>query len=71
MNYQNCAVIRGGKRLSGTEVWATDLRAGAALTLLGVWAQGETKIDNYYQTQRGYVNIIEKLRGLGVEISEI
>lgn len=71
VNYQNCAVIRGGKRLSGTEVWATDLRAGVALTLLGVWAQGETKIDNYYQTQRGYVNIIEKLRGLGVEISEI
>lgn len=71
VNYQNCAIINGGKRINGTDVWATDLRAGAALTFLGVWAQGETRIDNYYQTQRGYVNIIEKLRGLGVEISEI
>ena len=71
VNYQNCAIIHGGKRLNGTDVWATDLRAGAALTFLGVWAQGETRIDNYYQTRRGYVNIIEKLRGLGAEISEI
>lgn len=71
VNYQNCAIINGGKRINGTDAWATDLRTGAALTFLGVWAQGETRIDNYYQTQRGYVNIIEKLRGLGVEISEI
>ena len=71
VNYQNCAIIRGGKKISGTDVWATDLRAGAALTFLGVWADGETRIDNYYQICRGYVNIIEKLGSLGVEITEI
>lgn len=70
VNYQNCAVIHGCSKVSGTDVYATDLRAGAALTFLGIWAQGETRIDNYYQTQRGYVNIIEKLHALGVEIFE-
>lgn len=70
VNYENCAIIHGGKRVTGTSVYATDLRAGAALTLLGIWADGETTIDNYYQTLRGYVNIVEKLQGLGVEIFE-
>lgn len=70
VNYENCAIIHGGKRVGGTSVYATDLRAGAALTFLGIWADGETAIDNYYQTLRGYVNIIDKLQGLGVEIFE-
>lgn len=70
VNYENCAIIHGGKRVNGTSVYATDLRAGAALTLLGIWADGETTIDNYYQTLRGYVNIVEKLQSLGVEIFE-
>lgn len=69
-NYENCAIIHGGKKVNGTSVYATDLRAGAALTLLGIWADGETAIDNYYQTLRGYVNIVEKLQSLGVEIFE-
>ena len=70
VNYENCAVIHGSKSIDGTSVYATDLRAGAALTFLGCWANGQTIIDNYYQTQRGYVDIIEKLRGLGVEVGE-
>lgn len=70
VNYQNCAIIHGGKPFNGTDVYATDLRAGAALTFLGIRANGETTIDNYYQTLRGYVNIIDKLNSLGVEIVE-
>ena len=70
VNYENCAVIHGSSFVKGTEVYATDLRAGAALTFLGCWARGVTTIDNYYQTKRGYVNIIEKMHSLGVEIHE-
>lgn len=70
VNYENCAVIHGSKMIEGTSVFATDLRAGAALTFLGCWAKGYTYIDNYYQTQRGYVGIIDKLRCLGVNVDE-
>ncbi len=69
VNYENCAVIHGTRSIQGTQVYATDLRAGAALTFLGCWAEGITTIDNYYQTQRGYVGIIDKLRSLGVTIN--
>ena len=71
VNYENCAIIHGGKKVEGTSVFATDLRAGAALTFLGIWAEGETTIDNYYQTLRGYVNIVDKLQALGVDIFEL
>lgn len=70
VNYENCAIIHGGKEIVGTDVFATDLRAGAALTFLGIWAKGQTNIDNYYQTLRGYVNIVGKLQKLGVHIDE-
>ena len=69
VNYENCAIIHGGKTFQGSSVYATDLRAGAALTFLGICAEGETIIDNYYQTQRGYVDICKKLKTLGVDIS--
>lgn len=68
VNYQNCAIIQGGKTLMGGAVYATDLRAGAALTFLAAVSQGKTTIDNYYQTERGYVDIIEKMQGLGIDI---
>ena len=71
VNYENCAVIHGSKAINGHNVYATDLRAGAALTFLGCWANGTTTIDNYYQTKRGYVGIVEKMKSLGVEIDEI
>lgn len=70
VNYENCAVIHGGAPTNGVSVYATDLRAGAALTFLGCWANGCTVIDNYYQTQRGYVGILDKLRNLGVTVYE-
>ena len=71
VNYENCAVIHGSSSIEGTSVYATDLRAGAALTFIGCWANGTTTIDNYYQTQRGYVGILEKLHSLGVSSYEI
>ena len=70
VNYENCAVIHGAKSVEGCNVYATDIRAGAALTFLGCWANGVTRIDNYYQTLRGYVGIVEKMRALGAEIHE-
>ena len=55
--------------LTGAKVTATDLRAGAALILAGLVAQGETEISDIYHIERGYENIEEKLRGLGAKIS--
>lgn len=65
------AFIEGVKRLSGCEVKATDLRAGAAMILAGLAADGYTKITDIYNIDRGYVKIEEKLRGLGADIKRI
>lgn len=58
----------GGKPLEGTEVKATDLRAGAALVIAGLMAEGQTTITNVEFILRGYSNIIEKLSALGADI---
>ncbi len=68
VNYENCVIIQGGKTLNGTDVIATDLRAGAALTFLGCYADGTTTISNYYQTERGYEGIVNKMTALGCDI---
>ncbi len=65
------AVIDGAKKLTGAQVKATDLRAGAALTLAGLCAQGETEIQNIEHIERGYDKFEEKLRGLGAKIEKI
>lgn len=62
------AVINGGKRLDGTLVNATDLRAGAALALAGLSAKGVTKISNAQLIERGYENFATKLQNLGANI---
>lgn len=62
------AVIEGVDRLTGAEVRATDLRAGAALILCGLVAEGETEVTDIYHVDRGYVNIEKKLQGLGADI---
>lgn len=62
------AVIEGVDRLTGAEVRATDLRAGAALVLCGLAAEGETEVTDIYHVDRGYVNIEKKLQGLGADI---
>ncbi|ADK13336.1 MULTISPECIES: UDP-N-acetylglucosamine 1-carboxyvinyltransferase [Clostridium] len=65
------AVIEGVKKLTGAEVKATDLRAGASLILCGLAAEGETEIADIYHVDRGYVDIEKKLKALGADIKRI
>ncbi|AAO34956.1 UDP-N-acetylglucosamine 1-carboxyvinyltransferase [Clostridium tetani] len=65
------AVIEGGNELTGCEVKATDLRAGAALILCGLVARGSTNVTDVYHIDRGYANIEKKLQALGAEIYRI
>ncbi|AFK85341.1 MULTISPECIES: UDP-N-acetylglucosamine 1-carboxyvinyltransferase [Thermoanaerobacterium] len=65
------AVVTGIDHLSGAEVKATDLRAGAALILAGLIADGKTIINDVYHIDRGYVNIEDKLRSLGAIIYRV
>ena len=62
------AFIRGVDHLTGAEVRATDLRAGATLILAGLAAEGETEIADIEHVDRGYERIVDKLRGLGADI---
>lgn len=62
------AVVGGGARLVGAEVCATDLRAGAALILAGLVAEGDTHITDIHHIERGYADIAGKLRLLGADI---
>lgn len=66
------AIVNGVDKLYGAKVNATDLRAGAALILCGLIAEGETQIGEIYHIQRGYVDIDKKIRALGgnIEIVE-
>lgn len=63
------AVIRGVKRLSGAEVRVPDLRAGAALVIAGLAAEGETVVYDNGHINRGYENLDEKLKQLGADIT--
>lgn len=65
------AEIFGVDRLSGAEVMATDLRAGAALVLAALASDGKTTIDRIYHLDRGYSNIEEKLSLLGADVYRI
>ncbi|MPN24664.1 UDP-N-acetylglucosamine 1-carboxyvinyltransferase 1 [bioreactor metagenome] len=65
------AVIKGVKKLTGTQVKATDLRAGAALILSALAAEGETEISDIYHIERGYSNIDKKLKDLGADMEKI
>jgi UDP-N-acetylglucosamine 1-carboxyvinyltransferase len=62
------AIINGVNGLRGERVMAFDLRAGAALVLAGLAAEGETVIGNVYQIDRGYEDIEGKLKGIGANI---
>ena len=62
------AVITGVDNLSGAPVRATDLRAGAAMILAGLAAEGQTEIDSIEFIDRGYDNIVEKLSAVGADI---
>jgi UDP-N-acetylglucosamine 1-carboxyvinyltransferase len=63
------AVVRGVERLSGAPVSASDVRAGAALTLAGLAAEGETVVHNCHHIDRGYADLPGKLRALGAEVT--
>ena len=65
------AVVRGVDRLTGAQVNATDLRAGAALITAGLVAEGETVISGTQHIDRGYVDIENKFRALGADIYRI
>ena len=60
--------IHGRTDLHGTDIYATDLRCGAALVIAGLMADGETIIHNAYHIYRGYDSIVDKLRALGADI---
>lgn len=65
------AVVEGVERLTGAEVKATDLRAGAALILAGLAAEGKTEISDIYHIDRGYVSIEKKFQNLGADIERV
>lgn len=65
------AVIQGGKVLQGAQVISTDLRAGAALVLAGLVAEGTTEISEIYHIERGYEKFVEKFRGIGATIIRV
>jgi len=62
------AVIRGVKKLSGAPVRSFDLRAGAAMVLAGLVAEGVTEVSDIYHIKRGYENFEQKLKQLGADI---
>lgn len=65
------AYVRGVKNLSGAFVRATDLRAGAALVIAGLAANGVTEIEDIKYIERGYENIIDKLGAVGADIRRV
>ena len=65
------AVIEGVEVLTGAPVRASDLRAGAALVIAGLAAEGTTEIEEIAYIERGYEDLVEKLRKLGADISRV
>ncbi len=65
------AFISGVEKLHGAPVKADDLRAGAAMLIAGMCAEGTTYIEEIYHIERGYENIVEKLRSIGVDITKV
>lgn len=65
------AIVEGVAKLTGCQVKATDLRAGAAMILGGLVAEGETKISDIYHIDRGYVEIEKKFRKIGADVYRI
>ena len=67
----NIAIITGVDHYMGARVSALDLRAGAALVIAGMMADGITIVDDIYYIQRGYEDFEGKLRGLGAQIERV
>jgi UDP-N-acetylglucosamine 1-carboxyvinyltransferase len=64
-------VVNGTTDLTGAEVKCTDLRGGVSMILMGLNSKGETKVSDIRHVDRGYENIVSKLRGLGADITRI
>jgi UDP-N-acetylglucosamine 1-carboxyvinyltransferase len=67
----SAAIVNGVERYSGADVSAPDLRAGAALVIAGLTADGFTTIDNIHYIERGYEDFDIKLRELGAQIEKV
>ena len=65
------AEVTGRDKLKGTTVIARDLRAGAALVIAGLCAEGTTKVENIHFVERGYQNLVQKLTNLGATIRRV
>lgn len=65
------AIVEGPSKLTGCDVRATDLRAGAAMILAGLVAEGTTRIGDLHHIDRGYEDIVEKFKNLGADIERI
>jgi len=65
------AIVTGTQKLKGAQVRAKDLRAGAALVIAGLAAEGVTLVDNIHYIERGYERIVEKLTALGARIKKV
>jgi UDP-N-acetylglucosamine 1-carboxyvinyltransferase len=62
------AIIKGRECLQGAAVEATDLRAGAALIIAGLYARGESRVNRLDHIDRGYEKLHEKIKGLGAYV---
>ena len=67
----NTAIVEGVSRLSGAPITAPDLRAGAALVMAALAADGVTTVDDIYYIERGYEDFPEKLQSLGAQIEKV
>lgn len=65
------ATVTGVDRLKGAPVMATDLRASVSLILAGLASEGETKVARVYHLDRGYEQVVTKLRGVGAQIERV
>jgi len=65
------AVVSGPTRLTGSELQSPDVRAGMAMVIAAMTAEGKSQIDNVYQIERGYENIVARLSSLGGKISAV
>ena len=65
------AIVTGRPKLTGNVVCARDLRAGAALIIAGLAAEGTTRVENIHYVERGYEQLVEKLTALGAKIRRV
>lgn len=65
------AYVPGGKKLHGAKVRATDLRAGAAMVLAGLVAEGTTEVSEIHHIERGYEHFVQKFKALGADLMRV